>query len=110
MIPGLAQWVGDLPLLWLWCRPTAAAWIRPVAQELPYAAGAALKKKKKDTRGIPTVAASATWVGEDAAFSSLGFFLAQASAISGFGPGPAVSSVVTPTCPGHHPAHFRSPG
>ena len=24
-IPGLTQWVKDPPLLWLWCRPAAAA-------------------------------------------------------------------------------------
>ena len=34
----------------LWCRPAAAALILPLAWEIPYAAGAALKKaeKKKD--------------------------------------------------------------
>ena len=30
--------------LWLWRRPAAAAPIQPLAQELPYAAGAAIKK------------------------------------------------------------------
>ena len=25
LIPGLAQWVKDPALLWLWCRPAAAA-------------------------------------------------------------------------------------
>ena len=35
----------DLALLWLWCRPAAAALIRPVAWELPYATGLALKEK-----------------------------------------------------------------
>ena len=62
-IPGLAQ-VGwgsgitvscgvsrrhglDPTLLWLWCRPAAAALIRPLPWELPYAAGAAIKRKKK---------------------------------------------------------------
>ena len=41
----------DLVLLWLWCRPAAAALIRPLAAgELPYAAGAALKKEKKKER------------------------------------------------------------
>ena len=39
-IPGLAQWVKDPVLLWLWCRPAAAAPIWPLAWELPYAAGA----------------------------------------------------------------------
>ena len=37
----------DLALLWLWCRPAGAALIRPQAWGLPYAAGAALKRKKK---------------------------------------------------------------
>ena len=50
-IPGLAQWVKDLALpLWLWYRPVATACIRPLAWELPYALGAALKKKKKKTK------------------------------------------------------------
>ena len=59
-IPGLAQRVkgsdvamscsvsrrlgSDLALLWLWYRPATAAQIRPLAWELPYAAGTALKK------------------------------------------------------------------
>ena len=47
LIPGLAQWVKDLVLPWLWCRPAAAAPIRPLAWEPPYAAGAALKRQKK---------------------------------------------------------------
>ena len=42
----------DPALLWLWHRPAAAAPIRPLAWEPPYAAGVALekakKKKKKD--------------------------------------------------------------
>ena len=38
----------DLALLWLWRRPAAAAPIQPLAWELPYAVGAALKKKKKN--------------------------------------------------------------
>ena len=62
-IPGLVQWVGDpaLPLscgvghtldsdpilLWPWCRPAAVALIGPLAWELLYASGAALKRKKK---------------------------------------------------------------
>ena len=36
----------DLALLWLWCRVSAAAPIQPLARELPYAAGAALKSKQ----------------------------------------------------------------
>ena len=46
-IPGLAQWVKDLVLLWLWCRTAGEAPIRPLAWELPCAMGVALKKKKK---------------------------------------------------------------
>ena len=62
-IPGPVQWVKDpvlpvscgvghrhgldLALLWLWCRLAAIALIQPLAWELPYAAGVALKKKKK---------------------------------------------------------------
>ena len=61
-IPGFAQWVkgsgvaiscgvgcrcsSDLMLLWLWCRPAAAAPMQLLAWELPYAMGAALKSKK----------------------------------------------------------------
>ena len=46
-IPGFAQWVKDLALLWLWWRQAAVAPLRPLAWELPYAMGAALKSKKK---------------------------------------------------------------
>ena len=59
-IPGLTQWIKDLPFpqdvayvtnmarIW-WCcglRPAAAAPIRPLAWELPYAMGVALKGKR----------------------------------------------------------------
>ena len=37
----------DAALLWLWCRPAAVALIRPLAWELPYATGAALKKREE---------------------------------------------------------------
>ena len=37
----------DATLLWLWCRPRAVALIQPLAWELPYALGAALKRKPK---------------------------------------------------------------
>ena len=37
----------DPALLWLWCRPVAAALIRPLAREIAYAEGVALKRKKK---------------------------------------------------------------
>ena len=46
LIPGpnpLSQWVKDPVLLCLWCRLSAAAPIRPLAWQFPYAAGEALK-------------------------------------------------------------------
>ena len=46
-IHGLAQWVKDPVLLWLWYRLAAIVPIQPLAWETPYAAGAALKRKKK---------------------------------------------------------------
>ena len=46
-IPGFAQWVKDLALLWLWYRLAAIAPIRLQAWEPPYAMGTALKGKKK---------------------------------------------------------------
>ena len=47
LIPGLAQWVKDMALPWLWCRLAAVTLIGPLVWEPPYAAGAALKTKKK---------------------------------------------------------------
>ena len=55
-IPGFSQWVAtscgigcgcssDPALLWLWCRSEALIW--SLAWELSYAAGAAMKRKKK---------------------------------------------------------------
>ena len=46
-IPGPAQWVKDLVLLWLWHRPAAAVLIRPLAWELSFASGSALKKERE---------------------------------------------------------------
>ena len=40
----------DLALLWLWCRPAATAPILPLAWELPYAVGTALKERRKEGR------------------------------------------------------------
>ena len=51
-IPGLAQWVEDPVLPWLWCRPVATAPIQPLAWEPPYAGSMALKKKKKKERNL----------------------------------------------------------
>ena len=63
LIPGLTQWVkgsraaascgvgcihgSGLEFLWLWQRLEAVALIQSLAWELPYAMGAALKRKKK---------------------------------------------------------------
>ena len=38
----------DPALLWLWHRLAAAAPTRPLAWELPYAAGVALKREKQN--------------------------------------------------------------
>ena len=46
----------DQALLWLWCRPTAVGLIGPLAWELPHAANAALKGKKKKKKNLTTVA------------------------------------------------------
>ena len=44
---GTAQECGlDLALLWLWWRLAAAVPIQPLAWELPYAVGVALKKDR----------------------------------------------------------------
>ena len=47
MSPGLTQWAKNPALLWQWHRPAAVALIPPLAQELPYATGVAIKRKKK---------------------------------------------------------------
>ena len=48
MSPGKGRRCSSDPvLLWLWCRPAAVAPIRPLAWELPYATGVALKSKNK---------------------------------------------------------------
>ena len=38
----------DPKLLWLWCRPAAAALIRPLGWGLAYAVGAALKRQNNN--------------------------------------------------------------
>ena len=54
-IPGLAQWVKDPALLWLWRRLAAAAPIRHLACEFPYAMDATLKRQKKKIKFGPKV-------------------------------------------------------
>ena len=46
-IPGLAQWVEDPTLPWLWHKLAAVAPIQPLAWELPCIPDMALKSKKK---------------------------------------------------------------
>ena len=48
-VPSLASLNGLRIWCWceLWCRPAAAAPIQPLAWELPYAVGVALKSKKR---------------------------------------------------------------
>ena len=69
LIPGLAQWVKgssvalscsvdrrrgwDLAFLRLWCRPVATASLWPLAWEIPYAVGVALKRQNKQTKTVP---------------------------------------------------------
>ena len=59
--PWLVQWIKDLALpqavaighrwgldlVLLWCAPAAAALIRPLASQLPFATGTAIKRKSK---------------------------------------------------------------
>ena len=56
-IPGLAQWVKDLVLLWLWCRLAATAPIPSLAWESPYALGVALKKPCVESDPCPVLSA-----------------------------------------------------
>ena len=42
--------LGSGVLLWLWCRPAAAAPIGPLAWELPYAVGGVLEKTNKQKK------------------------------------------------------------
>jgi len=53
--------VAQIRCCWLWQRPAAAAQIRPLAWEPPYAADAALKRQKRKKikekkYGVPVVA------------------------------------------------------
>ena len=45
----------DHVLLWLWCRQVATAPIQPLAWELSYAAGVALKRKKNKQKKTPVI-------------------------------------------------------
>ena len=47
LVPGLAQWVKDLALQWLWYRPGATAQVRLLACEAPYTKDVARKRKQQ---------------------------------------------------------------
>ena len=48
-IPGLAQWVKDPALLWLWCRPAATALIRTPSLGTSICCRCGPRKGKKTT-------------------------------------------------------------
>ena len=56
----------DPALLWLWCRKAAEAPIQPLAWELPYATGAALKrqtnKQTKENNFYISIMVVVSWV------------------------------------------------
>ena len=45
----------DLVLLWLWCRPAAAARVQTLAWELPYSVGRTVKRKEKKKKKESTI-------------------------------------------------------
>ena len=51
----------DLMLLWLWCRPATAALIWPLAWEVLYAAGVAIKRKRKKKMPLFILAKEQFW-------------------------------------------------
>ena len=53
----------DPVLLWLRCRPAAVTPIRPLAWELPHAAGGALTRQQKKDYGllVPTDVSTVNW-------------------------------------------------
>ena len=50
-IPGLAQWVGDPALLWMWYRLAAVASVQPLSWEPPYASSVAQKHTQRECLG-----------------------------------------------------------
>ena len=79
-IPGSAQWVKDLVLPLLWCKPAAVVLIRPIDWELPYATGDALKrKKKKEQRSLVNDLSAFQCIGKRERLGSLKLFLRYAS-------------------------------
>ena len=54
-IPGLTQWVEDPALLCLWCGLAAVAPTGPLAWELSYVLGAALKRQKDKKKSSSSI-------------------------------------------------------
>ena len=53
---GVGDGIGlDLALLWLWRRLAVLALIQPLAWEVPYAAGVALKSKKRKKENLASL-------------------------------------------------------
>ena len=91
----------DLMLLWLWCRPAAAAPIRPLAWELPCASGAVLKSKKQNnkqkkphwiqspSRTIIQPPTTKSWYNSSSGWLGVGYFLSSktlgVTSLAGFG-------------------------
>ena len=56
-IPGFAQWVADVALLWLWYTLADSTPVQLLTWEPPYGTGAALKKqtnKEKQKKEFPS--------------------------------------------------------
>ena len=82
----------DPELLWWWCRPAAAALTRPLAGELPYVTGAALKTKmnpKTKNKTDEKMMASSWPVGEKDTWDRRGEAVTLSSKGSGHGKGVA---------------------
>ena len=62
----------DLVLLWLWCRPAAAALIGPLVWELPCAMVWPLKKKGKERKKESSVVTAVVWVATVVQIQTLG--------------------------------------
>ena len=77
LIPGLTQWVKDLVWLWLEHKLEATAPIWPLARELPYTAGVALKRHthtQKNCISSPYLSAFPTQLANWLINTSIGHF------------------------------------
>ena len=60
LIPGFAQCVTDLALLWLWCKPAPAALIRPPSLGTSTCCGCGPKKTKKTKKKFNSASVNTT--------------------------------------------------